>query len=172
MPTVILGKVVGPQGPKGDTGAKGDKGDNAYVHFKWATTGTPTDEQMLNTPNEYIGICSNNSPVAPTTASSYQWYKWKGDKGEGTGDMLKAVYDPTGRNTDIFGYVDNKVKTDVPAGAVFTDTITTINGKTGVITKDDIVALGILAQGTELQLGNFKLVFNEVKNSLDFEVLA
>lgn len=69
-------------------------------------------------------------------------------------------------------YVDNKVKTDVPAGAKFTDTKTTINGKTGVILKDDIVALGILAQGTELQLGNFKFVFNADENSLDFEVLA
>lgn len=45
-------------------------------------------------------------------------------------------------------YVDNKVKTDVPSGAKFTDTITTINGKTGAITKADIVALGIPAQDT------------------------
>lgn len=45
--------------------------------------------------------------------------------------------------------VDNsRVLTDVPANAKFTDTITTINGKTGVITKDDIVALGIPAQDT------------------------
>jgi parallel beta-helix repeat protein len=36
----------------------------------------------------------------------------------------------------------------VPAGAVFTDTVTTINGKTGAITKADIVALGIPAQDT------------------------
>ncbi|HZJ98580.1 MAG TPA: hypothetical protein VFC79_01155 [Tissierellaceae bacterium] len=69
-------------------------------------------------------------------------------------------------------YVDNKVKTDVPEGAEFTDTITMINGKTGLILKDDIVALGILAQGTTLRLGNFKFVFNEVENSLDLEVLA
>jgi hypothetical protein len=45
-------------------------------------------------------------------------------------------------------YVDNKVKTDVPANAKFTDTITTINGKTGAITKADIVALGIPASDT------------------------
>lgn len=35
------------------------------------------------------------------------------------------------------------VLTDVPSGAVFTDTITTINNKTGAILKADIVALGI-----------------------------
>lgn len=45
-------------------------------------------------------------------------------------------------------YVDNKVKTDVPTGAKFTDTVTTINGKTGAISKTDITALGIPAQDT------------------------
>ena len=45
-------------------------------------------------------------------------------------------------------YVDEKVKTDVPSGAKFTDTITTINDKTGTIVKADIVALGIPAQDT------------------------
>ena len=45
-------------------------------------------------------------------------------------------------------YVDSKVQTDVPVGAKFTDTITTINGKTGGISKADIVALGIPAQDT------------------------
>ena len=69
-------------------------------------------------------------------------------------------------------YVDGKVKTDVPSGAKFTDTLTLINGKAGAIKKEDIVALGIQAQGADLRLGNFKFVFNEVENSLDFEVLA
>lgn len=45
--------------------------------------------------------------------------------------------------------VDNsRVLTDVPSGAKFTDTITTINGKTGAISKADIVALGIPSQDT------------------------
>ena len=119
---------------------------------------------------------------------------------------------------------------------MFTDTVTTINGNTGAISKADIVALGIPAQDTtysiattsanglmsstdkqsldenttsrhthinkavidkfsevdnkpyyecaeigwavpnltltELTLGNCKIVFNEVENSLDFEVLT
>ena len=40
------------------------------------------------------------------------------------------------------------VNADVPAGAKFTDTITTINGKTGAIAKADITALGIPGQDT------------------------
>lgn len=52
-------------------------------------------------------------------------------------------------NFDPDSKVDNsRVLTDVPANAKFTDTITSINGKTGVITKADIVALGIPAQDT------------------------
>lgn len=42
----------------------------------------------------------------------------------------------------------SQVKTDVPIDAEFTDTVTTINGKTGEISKADIVALGIPAQDT------------------------
>jgi len=54
-----------------------------------------------------------------------------------------------GLQTALDGKVDNsRVLTDVPANAKFTDTITTINGKTGAITKADIVALGIPAQDT------------------------
>lgn len=41
-----------------------------------------------------------------------------------------------------------QVLTNVPSGAKFTDTITTINGKTGAIGKADIVALGIPSQDT------------------------
>ena len=40
------------------------------------------------------------------------------------------------------------VEADVPSGAKFTDTITTINGKTGAIAKADITALGIPGQDT------------------------
>lgn len=48
----------------------------------------------------------------------------------------------------VTNIVDDRVKTPVPLGAFFTDTLTTINSKTGVITKADIVALGIPAQDT------------------------
>jgi len=53
--------------------------------------------------------------------------------------------------TALDGKVDNsQVLTNVPIGALFTDanTVTTINGKTGVIVKADVIALGIPAQDT------------------------
>ena len=60
-----------------------------------------------------------------------------------------AISEVDGLQTALDGKVNtSQVLTNVPAGAVFTDTVTTINGKTGTITKADIVALGIPAQDT------------------------
>lgn len=59
------------------------------------------------------------------------------------------IADVTGLQTALDGKVDDaQVLTNVPAGAIFTDTVTSINGKTGVIAKADIVALGVPAQDT------------------------
>ena len=61
-------------------------------------------------------------------------------------------------------YVDSTIKTSVPEGAVFTDTITTINGKTGVITKEDILALGIKEGGGDTEgLASIEYVDDRVK---------
>ena len=60
-----------------------------------------------------------------------------------------SISDVTGLQNALDEKVDNsRVLTDVPENALFTDTITTINGKTGAISKEDIVALGIPAQDT------------------------
>lgn len=61
----------------------------------------------------------------------------------------------TGLQTALDGKVDDsQVLTNVPAGAIFTDTVTTINGKTGAIAKADIVALGIPASDTNTTYSN------------------
>jgi len=72
-----------------------------------------------------------------------------------------SISDVTGLQNALDGKVDNsRVLTDVPENALFTDTITTINGKTGAISKEDIVALGIPAQDTTYN------VFTETENGL------
>ena len=66
---------------------------------------------------------------------------------DNTSDLDKPI--STATQTALNSKVDNsRVLTDVPLNAKFTDTITSINGKTGAITKADIVALGIPAQDT------------------------
>ena len=99
------------------------------------------------------------------------------EKVDNTSDLNKPI--STATQTALDNKVDNsRVLTDVPAGAEFTDTITTINGKTGVILKEDIVALGIPASMHpnltlgELTLGGrFKIVYNDIEDSLDIEVI-
>lgn len=69
------------------------------------------------------------------------------DRVDNTSDMEKPISWAVQAALDQ--KVDNsRVLTDVPANAVFTDTVTTINGKTGVITKEDIMALGF-TEGTD-----------------------
>lgn len=66
-----------------------------------------------------------------------------------------AISEVDGLQTALDGKVNtSQVLTNVPAGAVFTDTVTTINGKTGAIAKADIVALGIPAQDTNTTYSN------------------
>lgn len=60
-----------------------------------------------------------------------------------------SISDVTGLQDALDGKVDDsQVLTNVPINAEFTDTVTTINGKTGTINKADITALGIPAQDT------------------------
>lgn len=58
---------------------KGDKGDAAKVHIKWHAEGS---EVLLSTPDAYIGIYTDNTVADSATYADYQWFKWKGDKGD------------------------------------------------------------------------------------------
>lgn len=64
-------------------GKKGATGTGAYVHFRWAAQEPTADNQMSTTPDEWIGIYSGSSSTAPAHYTSYAWYQYKGDKGDG-----------------------------------------------------------------------------------------
>lgn len=66
----------------------GANGQSAYVWIKWGTSATPAT--LLDTPAEYIGIYSGTSTTPPTSYSSYNWYKYKGEKGD-TGQGFKVL---------------------------------------------------------------------------------
>ncbi len=66
---------------KGADGGSGQPGANAYMHIKYAAVPNPTDAQMTDSPNAYIGTCCDNNQTAPTTASSYTWAKFRGEDG-------------------------------------------------------------------------------------------
>lgn len=78
-------------------GAKGDTGDDWYVHIKWAAVMPTQDSDMVNYPDDFIGIYSGTSSTAPTSYGEYDWYEYKGEKGDtGTGITGVALESSSG----------------------------------------------------------------------------
>ena len=80
---------TGPQGPTGAPGADGSDGAAATVTVGTVTTvaaGTPAS--VTNSGTSAAAVLDFQIP--------------KGSDGDGTGDMLKATYDPGGHNADAF----------------------------------------------------------------------
>lgn len=71
----------GIDGTNGADGLPGKDGTSEYIHIKYSPVAEPTDSQMTETPDEYIGICVDNNAADPTTALSYKWSKFEGQDG-------------------------------------------------------------------------------------------
>lgn len=87
------GSVIGPTGPPGP---KGDPGNSIQSIERTDGTGA------AGTVDTYTITLTDSS-----TGGTFQVYN--GADGQGAGDMTAAVYDPQGRKTDIFKYVDDKL---------------------------------------------------------------
>lgn len=78
--------------------ARGPKGDNAYVYVAYAVDSIGTDFSLTptNSLKYRAEIHPDHAIDAPTAAdfADAVWVKYIGNDGQGTGDMLKAVYDP------------------------------------------------------------------------------
>lgn len=118
----------GPTGPRGPQGAKGDKGDPL-------TFANLTEAQKRDIANKV---------VIEDIAGEYVKTKDLDEK------LIKKVSTETGKGLSSNDYTDAaKKKVDgIPSSPKYTDTVTTINGKTGAISKEDIVALGIPSKNT------------------------
>ena len=89
--------IQGIQGVQGETGAKGDKGDKG-------DTGA--------TGNGIASVARTSGTGAPGTTDTYTitftdnttttFGVYNGADGNGAGDMVKSVYDPTAKNADAF----------------------------------------------------------------------
>lgn len=82
----------GPQGKQGETGPQGNPGADA-----------PTITGITIRQSNYHMI------VTLSDGTSYDAGYCRGASGAGTGDMLAAVYDPHGKQQDIYKYVDDKI---------------------------------------------------------------
>lgn len=90
-------------------GLKGNTGDSWYIHLKYSSEMPTSDADMGNTPDNYIGIYSGTFSTAPAHYTSYEWFQWKGDKGN-TGDACTIT-------AQEVGYMSSSSGTVVPEGS-------------------------------------------------------
>lgn len=107
QPTCIQGArgVAGTDGTDGAPGKDGENGLSSYVHIKYAPVQNPTAAQMTESPDEYIGICTDHNQADPATPSSYTWSKFEGRDGE---NGIPGAKGADGRTTYVhFAYANS-----------------------------------------------------------------
>lgn len=133
---------IGPQGPKGEqgiagatgeTGAQGPKGADgktSYIHIKYAPVANPSDSQITDTPNAYIGVYTDYNSADSTKASAYTWSKWQGEDGA---QGIQGPKGTDGKTSYIhFAYANSadgktNFSTTYFSGALYVGTLTDYN---------------------------------------------
>lgn len=85
--------VLLDDGTKTPTGFSVEDGASSYLHIRYSSSFDGTG--MVTTPTDatvYIGILVSTSNVAPTNPSLYNWVRFIGKSGTGSGDMLSKDY--------------------------------------------------------------------------------
>ena len=77
----LLSLVNVYDGQKGAPGKAGEDGKTTYFHVKYAPVENPSDDQISETPNSYIGTYVDYSPEDSTMAAAYTWARIQGKDG-------------------------------------------------------------------------------------------
>lgn len=118
----ITGEFInnGPlQGAKGDTGPEGPRGPQGEQGPQGKTGPQGETGPHGATGNGISGIALKSGTHAPGTSDVYtitltdgatfDFEVYNGANGQGAGDMLASVYDPQGKRTDVYKYVDDAI---------------------------------------------------------------
>lgn len=65
----------------GEAGVAGTDGTSSYFHIKYAPVANPSDQQMSEIPNKYIGTYVDHLVQDSTVAGAYTWSKFQGSDG-------------------------------------------------------------------------------------------
>lgn len=113
-----------------------NNGVSSYVHVRYSSNfdgsgmvTVPTDQTV------YIGICVTTQSNAPTDPAVYNWVRFIGQSGSGSGDMLKSEY-----ATKYAGTVDKAAAlydgtNEISANQLMTKSEYDTNGLTGTVDK-------------------------------------
>ena len=107
------GTILSVTSASGTTSAdlKGEKGDTGtYITTIERTSGTGA----AGTTDTYT--------ISLSDGSTHTFLVYNGADGQGSGDMIKTVYDPQNKNTDVFAYIDDRL------GSI-DDVLDSINGE-------------------------------------------
>ena len=93
-------------------GLKGNTGDASFVWIKYASRDPIVDTDMGNNPDSWIGIYSGTASQAPSSYTSYTWYKIKGETGPGAQLVSRTVeYQESSSPTSATGTWQSTVPT-------------------------------------------------------------
>jgi hypothetical protein len=119
--------IAGATGATGSPGPKGADGRSSYIHIKYAPVINPTDSQITDTPNAYIGVYTDYNQADSTSASAYTWSKWQGEDGA---NGVAGAKGADGRTTYVhFAYANStngqtNFSTSYFDGALYMGTLT------------------------------------------------
>ncbi|WP_353727234.1 hypothetical protein ABQ274_12015 [Lactococcus lactis] len=119
--------IAGATGATGSPGPKGADGRSSYIHIKYAPVINPTDSQITDTPNAYIGVYTDYNQADSTSASTYTWSKWQGEDGA---NGVAGAKGADGRTTYVhFAYANStngqtNFSTSYFDGALYMGTLT------------------------------------------------
>lgn len=105
MPSIDLGRVVGPQGaqgPKGETGPQGVAGPQGVSGANGITPDIQVGTVTTLTPGSNATVTRRAG--SPDAAPVFDYGIPRGADSVNDGDMKSAIYDPTGKAQDIFSY--------------------------------------------------------------------
>ncbi|WP_444118083.1 hypothetical protein [Alistipes putredinis] len=97
----------GPRGPQGEQGPQGKTGPQGETGPQGAT-GNGISGIALKSGNHAPGT-SDVYTITLTDGTTFDFEVYNGANGQGAGDMLASVYDPQGKRTDIYKYVDGAI---------------------------------------------------------------
>lgn len=136
-------KAIGPKGEQGDPGVEGKQGRQGIqgvdgIPGKQGPPGPPGNPGPKGEPLKYTDLTqAQKQEMASMVSVDLSPYAKKDEVKTHLSDLIADD-----EHTTLTKAEKEKVA-GIPTNPVYTDTKTTINGKTGEITKADIVALGI-----------------------------
>ncbi len=80
---------------------KGTNGTSSYTHIKYSATMPDSNDDMLNTASNYIGVYTGTSATAPTDYTAYTWSRLAGDNGVSSYTHIKYANVLPDENSDI-----------------------------------------------------------------------